>query len=69
MPEPVIETLYKAQEELAGHILLATERTSRDLIYRWAKELAKVDSEIDLRLKAGDQLPLVWRVNRPAGGK
>lgn len=75
MPEPPIETLYTAMCELIGFINLANDRTHRDVLTRWAKELARITSEIDLRLKAGEAAPRAWDIRTrvsaqrlPAGG-
>lgn len=60
MPPRVIDRLYQARCELLDHLESIGPRTHVDDIRRWAKEILLIERQIDLRLKAGEPLPLPW---------
>lgn len=67
MPERVIDTLYKSRCEVLDHIESIGPHTHPDDIRRWAKELALIERQLDLRIKAGEPLPAPWQ--RPREGR
>jgi len=55
-----IDQLYRTQCELIEQINGADERTPHAELLRWARELAKIDQQIDLRMRAGEVPPSAW---------